>query len=533
MDTAETLFNKWSKQDLTEADPNDLAIIYLFVLESGIPGSLEFQHNAERALVTNFADLKRPAIDRLHEDLVTRPILPVLEPNSPLRVTMRLWGKRGEVYKYWEKRQKQGRPFGEALPNRRQGEWAQMPWEFWQKEDEAKTRYWTQTTPEQIAEMDQYKARYRAFYHLPPGSDVQFDPYLDFKIRLCLSTKMRDAGPMGTAFGLAAMMRGGSPEEVMAAIDLGGFADSSAMVMAGGRGAASDQLNAAIGTHPQPNKPVATMYVGSRPPMPLPPVQMSRQLQFANERIRSGPLYRHTFNKGGADDILTNQRLIATPANFVAGGGSAVRAYNGPYAQPFAKGVTGIEFTTTVKPADSRYKYMGGFGSIWPMEEGQYLDIHILNILTPEGTRIPYTGRPKPSPTLSLPPPVQDWYKPVQPPEPGSAPFLTPPTAKPSPTTPPTLVPNQAAAPAPPRPAPTPAPARKLTMREWMVANLLTREWQVVSGIYLQCGIPDNELQQILEMLVVEGYAEKQPDPNQAGWNLYRGTPEWVGFLRK
>jgi hypothetical protein len=74
---------------------------------------------------------------------------------------------------------------------------------------------------------------------------------------------------------------------------------------------------------------------------------------------------------------------------------------------------------------------------------------------------------------------------------------------------------------------------RKLTMREWMVANVLTGEWQAVSGINLQTGIPDQELAGILDLLVEEGYAEKAPDNYRSGWSVYRGTSQWLQFKGK
>jgi hypothetical protein len=38
---------------------------------------------------------------------------------------------------------------------------------------------------------------------------------------------------------------------------------------------------------------------------------------------------------------------------------------------------------------------------------------------------------------------------------------------------------------------------RKLTVREFMVLDVLTGEWQSVSGLFLQTGIPDKELAQL------------------------------------
>ena len=86
---------------------------------------------------------------------------------------------------------------------------------------------------------------------------------------------MRDAGLMGTAFGIAAILRGGTPGDVMGTIDLGGFADTGAMVI-GGRGQASDAFNSAMSytpaSHREPGKQTPVDRRGTRfrasPPAP-------------------------------------------------------------------------------------------------------------------------------------------------------------------------------------------------------------------------------------------------------------------------
>ena len=100
--TLDTLIHS---RDFSNADPNDLAIAYMISLEGGIPNSKRFQAEAERALAANLMDIKQPVMDRLYADLVGQPILPILEPKSPLRVAMRIWGQKGEVYLRWVKLQ--------------------------------------------------------------------------------------------------------------------------------------------------------------------------------------------------------------------------------------------------------------------------------------------------------------------------------------------------------------------------------------------------------------------------------------------
>jgi len=504
--------------DFSNADPNDLAIAYMIALEGGISNSTRFQSRAEATLVANLMDLKQPVMARLYSDLVSQPILPVLTPNSPLRVAMRIWGDKGEVYARWAKfQQNNGVAPIDRSPDRNRGEWARMPWEFWANEDIQKMTAVRETTREELAENELYKQRYRAFHGLPAWADTEFDPYLDFKIRLCLSTKMRDAGLMGTAFGIAAILRGGTPEDVMAAIDLGGFADTGAMAI-GGRGHASDALNTAI-SYSEKQSPVDRrgIVVKTSPPVPLSPVLMKKQ-QYADERAAygTGTLYRHTLNKGGFGDIFNNQRLLSSAAGQARGGQAAVRAYKGPFVQPYAKRVIGIEFRTAVKPANPNAYFMGGAGAEWIMEEGEYLPISIVNVLS-DGTLEKYDGPPKPIPQANLISPPANWQKPAKP--------LVLPGVPP-------IAPHPAGAKPAPRATPAPA-ARKLTMRELMVANVLTRDWQSVGGIYLQTGISDTDLAPILEMLVTEGYAEKQPDAQRAGWNEFRATPEWAAFLKK
>jgi hypothetical protein len=107
----------------------------------------------------------------------------------------------------------------------------------------------------------------------------------------------------------------------------------------------------------------------------------------AAEAVAEAQVYTHMVNKGGLEDIIQNQRLVATEARGIAGGNSAVRAYVGP-----ARGAAGdkvvIEFTTAVK--GNPRPFIGGNGMEWPMPEGEYLPIKILKIYYPGGQVVAY-----------------------------------------------------------------------------------------------------------------------------------------------
>lgn len=85
-----------------------------------------------------------------------------------------------------------------------------------------------------------------------------------------------------------------------------------------------------------------------------------------------GP-FRHGLNKGGLDDIVSNQRLLSTEAATIAGGEARVRASEGVAGTPVEYGSpTMIEFYTKVPP-DWANKPMGWVG--WTMPSGEYLRI--------------------------------------------------------------------------------------------------------------------------------------------------------------
>ena len=91
-------------------------------------------------------------------------------------------------------------------------------------------------------------------------------------------------------------------------------------------------------------------------------------------------IYHHRINRGGLDDILQNQRLVATDARMVAGGASGVRAHHGPYQEPAVlpehdRGVTYIEFRTSRPP--SQIHPISGVAT-WTMESERYLEVEVL-----------------------------------------------------------------------------------------------------------------------------------------------------------
>jgi hypothetical protein len=303
--------------DFWTADANDLAITYMLLLESDQRDSQQYLRSAETELAVSFMDLRRPVVERLYRDLVTAPPAPWATWDSPLRQMLIAWGQKGEVYKYWEQQQK---PRGNQLeptplPSRYKGEWRDVPPVFWRQEDLGKKPEAHKTTRRQMADIDEYNRRYRQFYGLSPEGQVNFDPYLDFKIRMTLTAKLRDAGPAGTAFALTAMLRGGTTDDVMAAVDMGAALDG-VVSTAPLKGAGSYGL--------EPNLPGAPPEQREAPDTPLQPFQMKPTYS------RPGapkPVYRHTIHGGGMDDTLGNQRMRASDSKAYAGSYGGVRAY--------------------------------------------------------------------------------------------------------------------------------------------------------------------------------------------------------------
>src|SRR5262249_6521151 len=91
---------------IAESDPNDLAIAYMAVLETGLPHSDRFLEAAEKKLTADFLDLQQPVLDRLYLDLVKQPIFPGRPPSNPLTRSLMVWARKGDVYRWWQKYQK-------------------------------------------------------------------------------------------------------------------------------------------------------------------------------------------------------------------------------------------------------------------------------------------------------------------------------------------------------------------------------------------------------------------------------------------
>jgi hypothetical protein len=518
--TPNTTINDLVSQ-LADADPNDLALAYMALVETGTQGVNPFLEAAEKRLTEQFAELKEPVLDRLRQDLITQPIFPGRPPSNPLTRIVEVWGRKGALYRSWKDYQSKWgfqREFQMPTSGPRGSEWQAVPPEFSARRSAANAPSAGVTTPQQRAQIAEYNQRYRHFHNLPDSAPVEFDPDLDFKIRVVMSQKMAGAGPLGSVFGIAALLQGGSPEDVMSAIDLGTAVDG--MNPGAGYGTAADGVNSAInGGFQYPLAETRPLEPGQRGTMPLAPPFMRRGYYSRQLPPAKRPVYSHRVHKGGLEDIMTNQRMMATYARGVAGGTSAVRAWPGPAGKgdgryPF------IEFTTDLTP-NRRNFMMGGEGVEWPMPEGEYLQIQLQKVVHPNGTFETFKG-PPPEKQPPSPPPVNLVLPPASPPKP------PPPTPAPS-ATPPVVA-------GAPRPQPDPTPVkqgRRFTMREWMVANVLTKDWQVVSGIYLLTGISDNDLATILNMLVDEGYAEKTADSQRPGWFMYRGSAQWLAFKDK
>src|SRR5262249_3176048 len=233
--------------EFRDADPNGLAIAYMAVLEkssvarviiTGAPYAKAvtetntFLSSAEGELVDNFLDLQKPVLDRLYIDLVAQPVSP--RRDNALEKILRVWGKKGEFYKYWASHQgTRYLPGAEPEPDRRKGDFAELPAEYWRKSDIAKLPSVSATTPQQLADMQFYNQRYRNFYDLPSDAHVDYDPYLDFKIRFSITTKFRDAGPFATAMAVQVMLRGGSPDEVAQTLDAASAVDGFTQAWSG------------------------------------------------------------------------------------------------------------------------------------------------------------------------------------------------------------------------------------------------------------------------------------------------------------
>jgi RHS repeat-associated protein len=90
-----------------------------------------------------------------------------------------------------------------------------------------------------------------------------------------------------------------------------------------------------------------------------------------------GP-YRHGLNKGGLNDIVTNQRLLSTEAATIAGNEARVRALTGTAGTDVRYGTgTMIEFYTNSAP-DWINKPQGWVG--WTMPAGEYLPIKNITV---------------------------------------------------------------------------------------------------------------------------------------------------------
>jgi hypothetical protein len=229
---------------IADADPNGLAIAYTAAVETGQPDAARFLEAAEKALTEHFMELKGPVLERLYVDLITRPIFPGRPPSNPLTRTLQVWGRHGDVYKGWADTQLANRGLQPQahVPTLgpRNSEWADLPGEFFSRTVAANAPSASVTTMQQRAANDAYAQRFRQFRGLPCYAQVEFDPDLDFTIRVALSQKMASGGPVGTVMGVAALLKGGSPEEVIAAMDLGGALDG--MNLAAGYATASDPL---------------------------------------------------------------------------------------------------------------------------------------------------------------------------------------------------------------------------------------------------------------------------------------------------
>lgn len=104
-----------------------------------------------------------------------------------------------------------------------------------------------------------------------------------------------------------------------------------------------------------------------------------------SEDDNQNQVYHHRINKGGMDDILSNQRLKATEARAMAGGSPGVRAHSGPL--PEAKNetwTTGSEQnTTTIEFKSSRppdYVHPTNGQATWRMEDGEYLNVEVTKV---------------------------------------------------------------------------------------------------------------------------------------------------------
>jgi hypothetical protein len=89
-------------------------------------------------------------------------------------------------------------------------------------------------------------------------------------------------------------------------------------------------------------------------------------------------------NKGGLDDILAEQQLIATMAR-AGWGGTGVRARATPPLEKIQGSPEVIEFLTKVPPA---WRGRPGAGEVeWSIQDGDRLDICVTRIKDPTGIR--------------------------------------------------------------------------------------------------------------------------------------------------
>lgn len=143
------------------------------------------------------------------------------------------------------------------------------------------------------------------------------------------------------------------------------------------------------------SEPVATPEPAPTAPEPTPTTV---------ETVLSGntTIFTHQINRGGLDDIISNQRLLSTEARDLAGGSSSVRATVSqpsewavpPGATSHSSGITKpmLQFTTEMTPRPIGDPRIPNFVS-WDIPEGEFLPIRIYRILFPDGSIVYPNGQ--------------------------------------------------------------------------------------------------------------------------------------------